>query len=280
MSRKVSREPTYPEVAEALEKWATKRGIPDDAYIQRLGESLKTGKDLSFWAEHTPMEWLPRPQSLASKNLAYISRLIAIVRNVLIFAPVALTWFAIGEATRAFDQYVDAGADSTANFLEFWQDGKGLLDEKWRIGNVATLDFQIILVLILLSLVAGVLQVRALSISQKDNEIFEKERIALALRIDDVLELHRSGTEQGIATRISAILEKLDNVTKNVESASRHMAKSAKQLSPSVSKSMTEVKSTITRVNKSTKDLQKIGRLLLRARDSLIRSDSSKKKTK
>lgn len=278
MSRKINRESTYPEVAEDLENWATARGIPDDAYVQRLSESLRTGKDLSFWAEHTPMEWLPRPQSLASKRLAHFSRIIAIVRNVLIFVPVALTWFAIGEATKAFDKYLDAGAESTANFLEFWQDGKGLLDEKWRIGNVATLDFQIILFLILLSLVAGLLQARSLAISQKDNETFEKERIALALRIDDVLELHRSGTEQGIATRISAILEKLDNVAKNVEIASKQMAKSANQIGPRVVKSMTEAKTTITKVNKATNELQKSAKILLRVRDKFIGFTNSKKR--
>lgn len=248
---------TYPEIADELDSWAQSREVESDGYVIGLSEGLRTGKDLSFWALHAPMEWLPRPRSAAASRLASWARIISIIRNVLIFLPVALTWFAIGQATRAFDQYLDAGAETTANFLEFWQDGKGILDEKWRIGSVATLDFQIIVLLIILSFFAGLLQTRSLKLSNEEYAVFEKERIEISLKIDSVLNPYRATSDPTASRTLLVLLERLERVTRSLDDVGKEMTKSSKVLEPKLKKSLADLERSTTTAKKAAAQVQR-----------------------
>ena len=46
------------------------------------------------------------------------------IRNTLVFAPVALTWAAVGESTSAFAKYTKANSLSVTNYLDFWQNAQ------------------------------------------------------------------------------------------------------------------------------------------------------------
>lgn len=247
----------YPEMADELERWARARNVENDPYVIGLSDGLRSGKELGFWALHAPMDWLPRPRSTIASRLGSWARLIAITRNVLIFLPVALTWFAIGQATRAFDAYLNAGAETTANFLEFWQDGKGLLDEKWRIGNVATLDFQIIMVLILLSFLSGLLQARSLKLANQDYNVFEKERIDMSLKIDTILNPYRAVSDNSLSRTLALLLERLERVSKSLDNVGRDMVKASGTLDPKMKKSLLEIEKSATSVKKAAVQVQR-----------------------
>lgn len=212
--------------ATMLISWAKKRGVSEDAYVVALVVSLTKGENLSHWATYEHMEWLPRPRSHVAQRMGEIGRFIAIVRNVLIFMPVALTWFAIGKATRAFEAFIASGSQSTANFLEFWQNGGGVLSPAWRIGNVATLDFQIIIILILLSLAAGILQARAIRRSNSDNSFFDQERMKLALELDIVLNKYEEITPLTMSRDLARAFEKMVKSTKDLSAAASRIEKS------------------------------------------------------
>jgi hypothetical protein len=202
-----------------IKSWAQKRKVADDEYLNELIKAIEYSRNLSYWASYKQIEWLPKPKSLKALKLSTLGRYIAIVRNVLIFLPVAITWFAIGEATRAFEIYIATGGEATANFLEFWQKGGGGLAEEWEIGNVATTDFQIILVLILLSLISGILQNRAIKISSADKEIYEQERISLAIKIDLYLVQYKKVTPLTLTKEVAAIIDRLNNSARMIESS-------------------------------------------------------------
>jgi hypothetical protein len=76
----------------------------------------------------------------------------SVLRNSLVFLPVALTWFAISKATSAFALYTSDNSLSVVNFLDFWENGYGVLASRWALSNVATLDFEIILLIIALTI--------------------------------------------------------------------------------------------------------------------------------
>jgi len=202
-----------------IKSWAQKRKVADDEYLNELIKAIEYSRNLSYWASYKQIEWLPKPKSLKALKLSTLGRYIAIVRNVLIFLPVAITWFAIGQATRAFEIYIATGGETTANFLEFWQKGGGGLAEEWEIGNVATTDFQIILVLILLSFISGILQNRAIKISSADNEIYEQERISLAIKIDLYLVQYKKVTPLTLTKEVAAIIDRLNNSARMIESS-------------------------------------------------------------
>jgi hypothetical protein len=149
------------EVSNNLREWSEKRNASNDAYITGLLQAIDENSKIGYWSNLDPFVLLPKPTSTRARKLLRISRLISIFRNVLIFTPVALTWYAIGQATTAFQVFIGTGGQATANFLEFWQNGYGILDEKWRIGNVAFVYLLIIIIIIVLIFFKGSIQIRA-----------------------------------------------------------------------------------------------------------------------
>lgn len=257
MKKRNRKKVVHQQVADDLDRWAKVRSVQGDPYVVGLSGALRTGKQLSFWALHSPLEWLPRPRSSAASKVANWARLISVMRNVLIFLPVAITWYAIGQATQAFNIYLNSGAETTANFLEFWQDGKGILAEKWRIGNVATLDFQLILCLVILTFFAGVLQSRSLKLSNKEIAIFEKERVDLSLRIENALYPFKVVTEETNSQALASLLDRLDGVTQNLGTVGEELIKAAKTIEPDIKKSLAEIRKTSNSVSKAATQIQK-----------------------
>ena len=142
-------------LADKLLAWADKYDVTKDGYVRGLYEALTSRKNLQIWASLNPIEYLPMPELKAGLSMANWTRSITVLRNVLIFLPVALTWAAVGEATTAFSTYLKANGSDIVNFLDFWQNGYGVLDDKWRIATIALLDFLIIMVVIVMTLIAS-----------------------------------------------------------------------------------------------------------------------------
>ena len=107
-------------LAEKLEEWSRLRGVERDPYLSQLTESLKERKNLHIWAELQPLDFLPYPKSEAKNRQSDLVRILTIIRNVLVFAPVALTWAAVSAATTGFAAYIKENGASVVNFLDFW----------------------------------------------------------------------------------------------------------------------------------------------------------------
>ena len=211
------------ELIARLQQWSTAHGLARDPYVARLITALERQQDLAYWATVNPLELLPSPTTSASKFLRW-SRQIALWRNVTIFIPLALTWYAIAEATSAFEEFVSRNATATANFLEFWQNGYGILPEFWRIGSVARFDVYIILVIIAMSLASGLLHSRAQQIDAAESEKFEHERIALALDISRHLHSAREVSTASISDDVAEAIHALRQVTKDLANAAEQVA--------------------------------------------------------
>lgn len=206
-----------------LQQWAATHGLTRDPYVARLLTALERQQDLAYWATINPFELLPSPTTSASRYLRW-SRQIALWRNVTIFVPLALTWYAIAEATSAFEEFVQRNATATANFLEFWQNGYGILPEFWRIGSVARLDVYIIIVIILMSLASGLLHARAQQVDAAESEHFEQERIALALDISRYLHSAREISTVTLSDDVAEAIQALRQVTKDLANAAEQVS--------------------------------------------------------
>ena len=168
-------------LGDALSAWALKFGTIKDPYVMGLLLALQTRRNLSMWATLSPLEYLPHPHAVSAKSnfLSFIT----LLRNTLIFAPVALTWAAVGKATEAFGIYVGQNTGAVINFLEFWQDGFGVLSKNWTIGHIATLDFLMILLVIALIIFLHFANNRVRIKRIASEGTIDEERMALGIEL-------------------------------------------------------------------------------------------------
>ena len=203
-------------LAEIVQKWAKEHQVSDDAYIDGLTRALVENNNLAMWSSIDPLAMLPKPESKDQDYLFTIYRRINMLRNALVFAPVAFTWLAVGKATSAFQEFVEKNTTATVNFLEFWQNGYDVLGSEWQISKVATVDFIIVLAVIVLTLISnGLAEVARKKKFEADLRI-DQERTELALAIKEYLftkqTISRLTLNQGVASAIENLVEATENL--------------------------------------------------------------------
>jgi hypothetical protein len=216
-------------LAEKLERWVALRGINNDPYLRQLIDSLYERKNLHVWAEIQPLDFMPHPTSILQMRQSNLVRILTILRNVLVFAPVALTWAAVSAATTGFAAYTKENGDSVSNFLDFWQNGYGFLAPHWRIGEVARLDFVLILLVIGLTLYVSLAGHKAQMLRINEEIRIDQERVELALEISSVLHDKRKITTVTMNQALAGSISRLVNATHNLETATKEIAKAQKK---------------------------------------------------
>ena len=205
-------------LAELIERWARKYALMRDPYVSRLLVALQNNENLAMWSAMEPMQMLPYATPISGTKLQKLAGRLSILRNALVFAPVAFTWLAVGKATSAFQTFVENNATATVNFLEFWQNGYDVLSPEWRIGTVATTDAFIVFVVIILSFGSTFLNELARERTREEDSYLLEERVELALAIKEYLHtkqnLTRLTLNQGIATAIENLVEATENLQK------------------------------------------------------------------
>lgn len=215
-----SKDERHRDVLRQLMSWAERNKVADDPYILGLSNALENRDNLPFWASLNHFDLFPRLKKKSKRR--NISSLLALIRNVLIFVPIALTWTSVGKATVAFQVYNQKNPDSLSNFLDFWQNGYGVLSDIWKIGHVAALDALIIFLLIVLIVVIHFLNQR---IRVEENTLqseSDEERQRLVIEISQYLFLKRHLTDL-------TMKDALANATHNLVSAAQNIEKSTKE---------------------------------------------------
>jgi hypothetical protein len=220
--------------ATAVRRWAADNDVDSDPYVVELTEDLMHRRRLTYWASLDPLENLPTPAPKAGTRLRTLARAVLLLRNVGVFVPVALTWFAINKATDAFGTYANlirntpdlTAEERNLNFLEFWQSGGpggDLLEGSWRIQHIAFLDALIIAVIILLTLVAGALDGQANIRVARRQVRADKDRTAVALTIGKSLHGNRSASPESIGEALALALTDLSEAARNVAAATTRL---------------------------------------------------------
>jgi len=215
-------------LADKLLAWADKYDVTKDGYVRGLYEALSTRKNLQVWASLNPIEYLPVPELKAGLAMAKWTRFITVLRNVLVFLPVALTWAAVGQATTAFSKYLKANGSDIVNFLDFWQNGYGVLGSEWKIANVALLDFLIIMVVIVLTLLASVFSRRVTELQIMSEKETDRERILLSVEIASYLFDKQKVTNVTMNQSLARAIDKLLNATDAIEATAKSLEKTSK----------------------------------------------------
>lgn len=217
-------------LVEKINAFTSSYSVKGDPYLDGLREAIETKKNLHIWAELDPMDYLPHPEAKSHQSRSRLVRIVTVVRNVLVFAPVALTWAAVGQATTGFSQYINENGADVVNFLDFWQNGYGILDDKWKIGEVARLDFLMIMVVIVLTLYVSQAGHTAEKLRDTEEASLDRDRIALALEIHSQLHDKRKITNVTMNASLAGSISRLVSATHNLEDASKVLEKASRKI--------------------------------------------------
>lgn len=212
-------------LADQLAEWSELREVSKDPYLSQLISSLYSRKNLHIWSEINPMDYLPHPHANYRLKQKALIRMATLLRNVLVFAPVALTWAAVGAATSGFERYVAKNGANVVNFLDFWQNGYGELAAHWRISEIARLDFYIIIAVIALTIYVSFASHKSGQIRLNEELQLDLERSAIALQIHTVLFDKRKITTVTMNQALAGSISRLVNATHSLESAAKAINK-------------------------------------------------------
>lgn len=228
-------------LADRLEGWARNHRLLEDSYVSGLLTALRERENLPLWAEINPLDYLPRPEVSADRGITALTRRLSILRGVLLFSPVALTWLAVGEASRGFSEYIDENPNAVVNFLEFWQNGYGYISEAATLTRIAFLDFMIIMAVIVLTVVVASTTRRGQKIRAEEIARVEAERFELGLLLSQYLFDKRAITPITMKDSLSKSIQSLANSTKSLNESAKSLQKLTKNL-PSNAEILREVK--------------------------------------
>jgi hypothetical protein len=214
----------------SINAWISRHNLQSDPYLNGLLLAIEKRKDLHLWAELDPNQYLPHPETRAGFAKARLVRILTVIRNVLVFAPVALTWAAVSAATTGFSQYIKENGADVVNFLDFWQNGYGILSNEWKIGNVARLDFVIVLIVIALTLYVSQAGHTVDEAKIAAENAIDLERIALAIEIHTALSDKKKITTVTMNASLAGAISRLVSATHNLEDAAVVIDKAAKKL--------------------------------------------------
>jgi len=219
------------ELASALESWSKGNGFQDSPYVNGLVAALGEKKNLALWAELNPFEQLPTKR-IENKGRSRLIARITLVRNLLVFAPVALTWYAVSQATTGFGEYTKANPESLANFLDFWQDGYGYLDSKWTIGDVALFDFLLVAAVIVFTTLISVLanSNRSKLETIRDKAVVERQALALAILeyLHDKKSINNVTMNKSLANAVNKLLNAADHIETSTKGLQKAISSSSK----------------------------------------------------
>ena len=146
-------------VAEQLRQLATSVRQKDAAVgelLARLATAVKDGRYDEVKAYAAALD----PRSLAELITVHRSpawAVLEVVRNALVFAPIAVTWFGLATASAAYESLLKARPELISRpFLLLWQEGFNGVATVLTFSTLAIIDASLIAMLIVLSLVIHV----------------------------------------------------------------------------------------------------------------------------
>jgi predicted transcriptional regulator len=219
---------TNPELALRLRDWASTNLKSPDSYLNGLADAIETGVDLPVWASTDVMNLFPQPYVRIRENRLQAN--LNLLRTALVFVPVGLTWFAVGKATSAFAAYTAASNSGVANFLTFWQNGKGYLSSEWTIGHVAFFDFLIIMGVIALSVSTPIMAQREEKKMDNAIERAERERIAIMVDVMKYLFDKKEINSVTMNSQLARTVASLRTATKALSDSAKRIEKATKQI--------------------------------------------------
>ena len=216
------RDSANPELAGRLREYGENYGLEEDPYLEGLSNAIEEGKNLAVWASNDVMTLMPHPDVGSVEGPIYSA--MVLIRNVLVFVPVALTWLAVGKATTGFSLYTTkSSAASVVNFLQFWQNGYGVLSKTWTLSHIAEDDFYIIGTVIILTFITPFMNRSAIKKAAQFEQDALRERLTLVIEVESFFFDKRRLTPLTIDSSLAQSFERVVESTRNLALASKRI---------------------------------------------------------
>ena len=214
------------ELVATIKNWGDSIGESDDPYINQLSSGLAEGKDLDYWADLDPADFLPIPVEETPLKIQRRVERFFLLRSSLVFLPVAVTWLSVAQAAASFTRFVNDHPSANTNFLIFWNHSHGYIPRYFELQSIADLDF----IIIFSAIAINIIETRLQRITDKQSQQLQRsqmaERTSIILEIQRYLRPYRKVTPVAINQGIQSSLRNLSEsqraatlVTKNLNLA-------------------------------------------------------------
>lgn len=195
--------------ADALKKWIDERSPANAHILSQLEGDLRKNQRLNEWGQFALEDLLRPPRRDVGRFIAHkAAASVTFLRNLILFVPVAVTWFAIERAAVAYSDVLNS-SDPNTTFLQVWLD-----DADLTLARTASIDAGLIGFLIILTFVAQLLELvadrSARRADERDARDFQSVLVSVGLFLHGFRSITPSALKSGLA-------EAVDNLRKSSE---------------------------------------------------------------
>jgi hypothetical protein len=218
--------------ADSLRRWITESNPTNKAILERLEKDIRDDSQMERWAAFALEDLIRPPLAIASETWqSRLARGIELFRNIALFFPVMVTWFAIDVASDAYSKYLEkewlpelSAGEPSKSFLQIWND-PSKLDKllglfKPTLQTIAFVDGILIVILILSTILVHFFDAKAEEISrQKD---LQNDLALRGVMVDVGLFLHgfRQITPSQLKSGLSEAVNSLARATESIRDTS------------------------------------------------------------
>jgi len=196
------------QAADALKTWVAERQPANAHILEQLEGDLRANRRLNEWGQFALEDLLRPPRRDSSKYLFHkLAYIITFVRNIVLFIPVGVTWFAIERAAVEYNNNLALKIETS--FLQVW-----LKDAPLTLAETAFFDAGLITLLILLTIAAQVFEALADGQARRADKKDESDFQVVLVRVGLFLHGFRAITPSQLK---SGLAEAVDNLRKSSE---------------------------------------------------------------
>ena len=182
-----------------------------------LADDLDANEVGGRWRRADITRLLLPSRRIAPPGPSWRLTMITVFRDALIFAPVAFTWWALSEASRAYAAVVQSSSAPQA-FLTEWQ--AGFDGHVLSLGTVAQLDAVLIAAVAVLTALERYSERQRASRYSHAIQRLDTDAVAVLMELPDVPDEPKQPTLAGIGRLTTAIERNVDEAEKQREAAS------------------------------------------------------------
>ena len=195
--------------AKALKSWMDEEGenIRNREILEQLHSDISANRKMNEWGSF-PLDDLLRPpmRDFSTLGTAKVAELVTVLRNLLLFVPVLVTWYAIEQASKSYEKLSGSGK----TFLQSWN------EITWSLQRVAFTDALIIAILITLTLASHLLDARAedqaRSLDEKSDARFRTMMVKVGLYLHGFRQITPSALKGGLADAVNQLKAATDEM--------------------------------------------------------------------
>lgn len=216
---------SFDNAASIVMTWSASAGVAKSAFVRDFTNGLRNRTDLMFWGSVDLEDEFPEP--VAADRLRETAKWLVRMRNIAVFAPVGLTWWAISVVSPGFASFVDErlARGEDANFFQYWTQVE--IDSSFaflpanffQIQDIARLGSLIILSIILATIVA---QFMNWYIDRVTEDAMERRSQAIRA-VRRALHSTREATPESLATSLAESMTELVESSRMIIDAARRL---------------------------------------------------------